>query len=170
MELTPCATCGESAFVPEHAVVEVEGDLASQYAGRCPRCRAPREFLFRIPEDVILPDEDDPVFGDEQPSQLIDAGQWVWLADRLTAGVPAEPGEDMTAVRRRQLRRDLLTAAAAVAEAIKFVPAGADAVPRAALWSETGHAAYLQEPGRFHRRRLDAVSQTYRRIAQRFGD
>jgi hypothetical protein len=168
IEMSPCEVCGERAFTPDHGVIEVDGDLASQYTGPCPQCGTRREFVFRIPEDVIFPDEEEPVFGDERPSELLDAGQWLWLADLIARGTAAEPTGDMTPEQRRRAWIDLLTAAAAVAEALKFVPARADAVPPAALWSETGRAVYAREPGRFGRRRLGVVHQTYRELAERF--
>lgn len=52
MELSPCEVCGATEFAPDHGVITVDGDLASQYAGPCPGCETPREFVFRIPEDV----------------------------------------------------------------------------------------------------------------------
>lgn len=168
LEMSPCEVCGETEFAPDHGVIVVDGHLASQYAGPCPRCDTSREFVFRIPEEVIFPDEAEPVFGDEHPSELLDAGQWLWLADLIARGTVAEPTEDMTPEQRRQTRTDLLTAAAAVDEVLKFVPAGADAVPPEALWSETGRAVHAQEPGRFRGRRLRVVHQTYRELAQRF--
>ena len=168
MEMSPCDTCGETEFAPDHGVVVVDGDLASRYAGVCPRCGTSREFVFRIPEEVIFPDGEEPSFGDERPSELLDAGQWLWLADLVVRGTAAEPTGDMTAEQRRQARIDLLTAAAAVDEVLKFVPPGADAVPPETLWSETGRALYAREPGRFRSPRLGAVRQTYRDLARRF--
>jgi hypothetical protein len=38
-------------------------------------------------------------------------------------------------------------------------------VPRSALRTDTGRAAYEREPGRFRRARLEAVADTYRRLA-----
>jgi hypothetical protein len=168
MELHPCPNCGESEFHPVDSVIVVDDDLASRYAGPCPRCGRPREFTFRIPEEVLFPADDEPAFGDARPSELLDAGEWLWLADVIAQSVPAEPGEDMTADDRRQALIDLRTAAAAVAEAAKFVPPGADRVPSDALWSERGLALYTDEPGRFRIRRLDVVRETYRDLAERF--
>jgi len=168
MELNPCDNCGESEFTPDHSVIVAEGDLASRYAGACPRCGASREFVFRIPEDVIFPDPDEPVFGDDQPSVLIDAGEWLWVADLIARSVPAEPGDDMNGDERHTVATDLRTAAAAVGEAAKFIPAGAETVPADRIWSARGRAVYEDEPGRFRKIRLDAVQRTYREVAERF--
>lgn len=170
MELNPCDACGESEFHPQSAVIVAEGDLASRYTGRCPRCGVAREFVFRIPADVILPDAEDPVFGADDPSVLIDAGEWLHVADLIARSVPAEPAEGMTATERRRILIDLRTAAAAVSEAAKFIPAGAEAVPADAIWSPRGQAIFDDEPGRFRRMRLEVVERTYRSLADRFAD
>ncbi len=167
MEMRPCPTCGETGFDPGSSVVVVDGDLASRYAGRCPGCGTQREFLFRIPEEIIATPEDQPVFGDERPSELLDAGEWVWLADLITSHVPAHP-DGLTAEERRQVRIDLRAAAAAMSEAAKFIPPGTDAVPAEALWSERGRTVWDQDPGRFRRPRLAVVERTYRELAERF--
>lgn len=170
MALTPCQVCGATEFAPEHAVIVADGDLASQYAAPCPRCETPREFVFRIPEEVTVPDPQEPTFGDERPSELLDAGQWLALADRFSGGVPAESAPELPADQRRQARDDLRSAAAAIAEVIKFVPADEDTISSDLLWSDSGRAVYNREPGRFRRQRLAAVRQTYRELAERFPD
>lgn len=171
MSLAACDSCGETGFSPaSSSVVEVDGDLASRYSGFCPNCGQEREFTFRIPHELLLPDPDAPSFGGDQPSELIDAGQWVWYADRLTSAIPAEPTVDMPEAERRRIRAALRRAAAAIAEAEKFAPAGADAVPPEGFWTDLGQAVYSQEPGRFSIRRLEVVRRTYEDIADRFGD
>lgn len=168
MDMCPCEHCGGVGFDgARSSVIEAEGDLASHYAGTCHRCGNRREFTFRLPQDVIIPGEES-MFGDERPSELIDAGMWLWVADRVVTDVPAEPHAGMTAKERQGARQDLLAAAAAVGEARKVVPPGAEAVPAEALWSELGRAVYQAEPGRFWGGRLDAVQRTYRRLAEGF--
>ncbi|GAA4698699.1 hypothetical protein [Phytohabitans rumicis] len=167
MELRPCQACGESAFEPSSSIIEADGDLASRYSGACPSCGAAREFTFRLPDDIPLPSDDDPSFGDDRPSELLDAGEWLWLGDVLASDAPADPA-GLAAPERRLARMDLLTAASALAEVLKFVPPDADAVPPQALWSERGRAVYAAEPGRFRRLRLEAVRDVYRDVAARF--
>ncbi|MET7425257.1 hypothetical protein [Dactylosporangium sp. NPDC005555] len=169
IELHPCETCGETRFTPPSSVVVVGDDLASRYAGPCPRCGTGREFTFRLPEQVTLPDEAEPAFGvDGGASEIIDAGEWLWVADLIIRNTPAEPDEEMTAEQRRQALIDLRIAAAAVGEAIKFVPPGADAVPVHALWTERGRSVHDAEPGRFRKIRLEAVQRTYRELSDGF--
>src|SRR5690349_8379076 len=128
MDLHPCDVCGEEQFERTAAVILVDGELLSRYTGTCPQCGNPREFTFRVPDEPPLPDPDDPSFGDDRPSELLDAGEWLWVADEIARTIPAEP-DGLTPDERQYARREMRTAAAAVAEARKFVPPGADAVP-----------------------------------------
>lgn len=162
MDLHPCA-CGEAAFERKSAVHSTDEGLVSVYRGDCPRCGAAREVRFRIPEKVLVPSR--PVrFGGDEPSQLLDPGEWMALADRWASVAP--PGPSIVDVEpRRQAARSVERAAAAMDEVLKFIPAGEDAVPAAAFVSERGRQVYGAEPGRFRRARLEAVRDTYRRIA-----
>lgn len=159
MDLQPCATCGEHGFSGESAVVLVDGLLCSRYTGDCRRCGTPRQFVFRLPEEIRLPVERDIVFGGPEPSELLDPGEWLVVADRA-ASTPASGDAELD-------REDVALAAAAIDEVLKFVPDGAEEVPATAFRSETGHQAYAEEPGRFRRGRLVAVASTYRRLADR---
>ncbi|GAA2593585.1 hypothetical protein GCM10010399_25250 [Dactylosporangium fulvum] len=169
MELHPCDACGEQQFEPADSVIEVDGDLASRYAGPCPGCGAAREFVFRLPQQIIMPSDDDPRFGDNRPSELLDAAEWLWVADVIASGVPPDQA-GLTGEERRLARIDLLTAASALSEVLKFAPEGADAVPADAVWSSRGSEIYTVEPGRFRRARLEVVRQTYLDLASRFAN
>ncbi len=82
------------------------------------------------------------------------------MADAYASTGPADKSAlDPEAARR--LRVDLATAIAALDEVLKFVPAGADAVPAEAFWSERGRAVHATEPGRFRAARLRAVRDAY---------
>jgi hypothetical protein len=166
MELDPCRQCGAMWQIPAGSTVLVEGELASRYAGPCPDCGSGREFVFRLPDSERFPDEEEPSFGDGR-SELVDAGEWLWVADMIGHSVPAEPA-GVAPEQREQARFDLRAAAAAVSEAMKFIPAGAEMVPPEALWSERGLGVYRAEPGRFRRARLELARCTYREFAERF--
>jgi len=167
MDLHPCEVCGTEEFDRTFSIFPVGDDLASRYTGTCPECGNPREFTFRIPDETPIPDPDEPSFGDDRPSELLDAGEWLWVADDLVRGLPAEP-DGLDTEERRRARREILRAAAAVAEARKFVPPGADAVPAEAFRTPNGRATYDAEPGRFHVERLAIVEGVYREIADSF--
>src|SRR4051812_31162509 len=91
MQLQHCEVCGETAYDPNTSVITVEGQLASRYSGRCPNCGTLREFTFLLPDEVLFPDEEEPEFGDDRPSELLDPGDWLWLADLFGRSAPAEP-------------------------------------------------------------------------------
>jgi len=169
MQMQRCEVCGETDFSPESSVISVDGELASRYTGACPKCGTLREFVFLLPEDIIFPDEEEPEFGDEHPSELIDPGEWLWLSDVFAGDAPADPS-GLDADTRRGAMIDLRTAAAAIGEVLKFVPDGAEAVPAGAFRSDRGHAMYVHEPGRFRRGRLEVVRDTYREISDRFAN
>jgi hypothetical protein len=162
MDIHPCV-CGEVRFDRRSSVVHLGDDLGSRYAGQCPACGREREFIFRLPEQIMMPTGDDVVFGAAEPSQLIDAGEWLWISDRYAKAAPSgRAGLDGTRLRRA--RQELATAAAAIDEVLKFVPEGSDAVPSSACWTARGLSLYDQEPGRFRVIRLSAVRDTYRRM------
>lgn len=156
MDLRPCEGCGERGFSGRSATVLVAGELCSQYTGACRRCGQAREFTFRLPEEIRLPLERDVTFGGPEPSELLDPGEWLLVAD-LTAGGAADDS-------------DLMVAAAATEEALKFIPEGADRVPSEAIRSADGQQVYAQDPGRFSRRRLAAVAAAYREQAAKLRD
>lgn len=160
MDMHPCA-CGEGNFPRNSSVIEAAGDLASRYEGDCAQCEALRQFVFRVPEEVRLPGPG-VSFGAGDRSELLDAGEWLFIADRYARIVPAKvvPGTEAGRVARQQLQ----TAAAAMDEALAFVPGGADAVPYESLRSERGRAVYNEQPGRFSRGRLEVIRDTYRQI------
>ena len=168
MDLHACEVCGETRFSPESSVILVDGDLASRYHGRCPTCGTEREFVFRIPDEILLPPGDRIRYGDDRPSELIDAGEWLWLADHITMRTPADPAEVRPA-EREKYRLDLTAATAAVEEALKFVPPGADRVPAEALWTQRGREVYEARPSRFVKGSLQAVRDAYQELVDAYG-
>jgi len=167
LELHPCP-CGERTAARSTAIIELEGEqgLGSRYEGRCPACGRYREFVFRLPADVLLPSFDEVRYGDGTASELLDAGEWLWVADRYAGSVLADTS-DLDPEARGQARLALSAAAAAMDEAIAFVPPDTDAVPADALRSELGREMYDDEPGRFDRDRLEIVRDTYRQLLDR---
>jgi hypothetical protein len=100
-----------------------------------------------------------PTFGGTEPSELLDAGEWLWVADLTAGNVPADD--------RAEAHRSLSVATAAVEEVVKFIPPGADEVPGDAFWSQRGREVRAAEPGRFQLDRLLVVRDTYRDLAAR---
>ncbi len=150
MELHPCE-CGEADFDAVSSVARVAGVWISRYSGRCVECGRERVFEFRQPEEIALPGEG-AWAPDPQPSELLDAGEWLFVADTYGSTGP-DPGP--------RVRTDLLAAAAALDEVLKFLPEGADEVPESAFWSARGRAVRDAEPERFRRIRLEAAWGVY---------
>lgn len=159
MDLRPCV-CGETAFDRRSAVLQGPDGLLSRYTGTCPRCGRERTFEFTLPATIDLP-RGEVVFGGDEPSVLLDAGEWLLVADAYARRGPADvSGLDEAA--RRRARHDLATAAAAMDEVLKFAAPGAEHVDGAAFSSPRGRAVRAAEPGRFRVVRLEAVRDTYR--------
>lgn len=159
LELTPCRDCGSTEAPWEHALIEVDGELTISYAGTCAGCGAEREYLFGLPARETPP-VSWPTFGGAEPSELLDAGQWLAVADRAAGSVPADPEETA---------RVLSVARAAVEEVIKFVPPGQDAVPEDEFWTPDGRQVRDSEPGRFRLDRLLVVRDTYHELVRETG-
>lgn len=103
-------------------------------------------------------------------SQLVDAGQWILVgttyarraleADLVYHGGPAED--------RRRVELNWEFAADAVAEAVKFLPEGADVLPDEAVWSELGQQARGENPEHFTREKLIDDLEYYRGTLEDF--
>jgi len=166
MELHPCV-CGEADFEPTSSVAQVGGAWISRYTGWCTGCGRERAFEFRQPDDIAVPADGAWAPG-TQPSELLDAGEWLLVADAY--GSTGSDPAGLSPAQREQVRTDLVAAAAALDEVLKFLPAGGDEVPPEAFRSARGRAVRDAEPGRFRRVRLEAARQVYRAALDDFAD
>ncbi|MGI5237756.1 hypothetical protein [Dactylosporangium sp. CA-139066] len=143
------------------------GEPASEYTAQCPRCGRERRFIFRLPPEppASTPEGADFSYGDGPHSELIDPGQWLAESDRLSRSVPMLSAH-ADAAERERFRFAIGRAAAALTEVARFAPAGADAVPEEACFTEAGRAVYRAEPGRFRLDRLAAVRTSYLQLLQ----
>ena len=147
MDRQPCA-CGETAF-ERHAAVVSDGDaLCSRYAGTCQRCGVPRTFVFEL-SDMVQPVSARLSYGGDEPSRLLDPGEWLELADEHAARTPAT-------------LRDRAIARAALEEVMKFLPPGADRIPDDVFFTDRGRAMLSATPDRFARDQLEAQLATDR--------
>src|SRR5688572_20520175 len=147
MDQQPC-TCGDIEFDRQSAVMSDGGVLCSRYFGKCRSCGTLREFFFELPP-VQRAIGNQIEFGGSDRSRLLDAGEWMAIAEYYAK---LDPGTF----------EDLDTARAALEEVIKFLPDGVDHVPDEAFWSERGRAVREREPARFRRARLAAILDAYR--------
>jgi Fe-S cluster biogenesis protein NfuA len=154
MELHPCA-CGSAEFTDgtaERQVREGDGVWFSEYTGTCAGCGTGRRFTFTVSEEIpqLAPGAWSAL---TEPSQLIDAGEWLAVAESYGA-----EGETEANIR---------LAAGAIDEVLLSVPAGADAVPVDAFRSELGRQMYAADPTRFRKDELEHARDVY---ASRAGD
>jgi hypothetical protein len=150
VETTPCHRCGGRGFTGTSAVIFLGDDLGTRWTGTCTRCAVAREFVFRMPAEVAVGGTAPYDFGAGGPSELLDPGQWMTVADLASRPEPTP---------------DLPLAVAALEEVAKFIPAGADEVPADAFRTDEGREAYRQNPGRFTRRWLEGAAAALRRDA-----
>lgn len=158
MDLHPCS-CGESRFDRGSTLVEHNGDLISIYEGACAGCHAVRRFEIKMPDD--MPAHGGRItYGADEPSTIIDPGQFLAVSDDHAKRAPASL-DGLDDHQQRAAERCMQIAAAALEEVIKFIPPGADRVPEAAFESAQGRQVYEREPGRPSRLRLQAVLDVY---------
>jgi hypothetical protein len=118
LELHGC-DCGERTFAPESAVVVLEdGDLGTRYTYTCPRCGKAHEVTFRLPADPTPPGPGF-TYGGAEPSELLDAGEWLAVADAYASQAPADL-DGLSPEETRHARALLTRAAAAMDEVLKF--------------------------------------------------
>lgn len=153
LERTPCPRCAASCFTWAHGLDQDDnGELVIVYDADCPSCGTAREHFFALPAQ-----ETSAVFGGPEPSELLDAGQWLGLADEIGSRVPRDDPPARAEA--------LAVAAAAVEEVLKFIPPNGDQVPAEAFWTDEGRRVRDELPGRFRRDRLQVVLDTYRAMA-----
>ena len=150
LDLNPCPDCGS-----DQADWQDQFDTVLTYTGECAGCGAHREYYFSPPQHGM----GDAVstigsFGGLEASELIDAGQWLAVADRIAGQVAAgDRSEAALAV--------MAIAQQAVEEVVKFIPPSQDAVPDEAFWTDAGRAVRELDPGRFRLDRLLVIRDSY---------
>jgi hypothetical protein len=156
LDLRPCERCGSVDMTWDSALVFIDGRAARSYFATCPACGLERKYTFWAPDPRTQPARPEGAvsFGGPEPSELLDAGEWLWVADLTASRVPVND--------QRAAWRALAIATAAMDEILKFVPPEAREVPDSGFWSARGHRVRAEEPGRFDRERLVIVRDTYR--------
>jgi hypothetical protein len=154
MDLHPCEVCGSVNVPWKSGTVFVDGIVARAYVGTCAGCGQERRFVFESPDPASAPPLTGLVtFGGRQPSRVVDAGEWLWVADLTASRVPTN--------NPARARYALSVAVAAMEEILKFLPPDAERVPAEAFWSERGRQVWTAEPGRFEAERLVIVRDVY---------
>jgi hypothetical protein len=172
LSMQPCPNCGHTGLTVQgftETAETIDGDEVRLLIARCTQCGKFHEYRFRFPAEPSTPVDGHEHFGGDEPSELLDAGQWLLLADAMLEGVPFRPGE-LSPAKRRILRDRVDVAVAAVEEAMKFLPEGENAVDPFAFWSQPGYRLFSSQPWMFERDELEMLLADYRRILARYAD
>jgi hypothetical protein len=84
MELRPCV-CGEPEFDKTTASVIEDQTTVHRYSGNCPNCGRARQFTFRMPDEPPRISFDMVYGWGDEPSRLLDPGEWLAVADLFEA-------------------------------------------------------------------------------------
>ncbi|MBT8493349.1 MAG: hypothetical protein KJO07_09860 [Deltaproteobacteria bacterium] len=95
-------------------------------------------------------------YGGKEPSRLIDAGEWLRVADRH-ANLAPKSVAGLPERQRREAAGNLEIAIAAVGETLKFIPAGGDRVSSTVLTSTRGKTYFNKDVRRFTRSALEEL-------------
>ncbi|MDB4937987.1 MAG: hypothetical protein JWP87_4959, partial [Labilithrix sp.] len=134
--LHPCATCGGTV-----GKTEIYGNDGSHtLVGACPFCGRARSFSFFTEGDPVLagsPPGNE--LGDEKPSRVIRPTQLLTELARVTPAIADEPRK-LAPPAWRANGKAIDRALTCVLELLKFVPAGASAIPTGELDGDADHA------------------------------
>lgn len=162
LDCVPCACGGIGIEVTKNALLRLTDTGAiKRWIGACRRCGAERRVLLEVPHPADH--EIGGMFGGDQPSALLDPGQWYLASDRFARGVPADTA-GLEAPALSQARIDMQQAIACLEEALKFIPAGGDEVPPDAFRSDEGRRERDRLPGQFCRARAEVRIGVYRQL------
>jgi hypothetical protein len=151
LQLQRCPRCGEQRTPWGSELVEVGGVLARRYFGDCAQCGQAREYVFRVPDRIPpRPPGASMHYGGDEPSELIDAGQWLLMSEPAAEQTRA----DLAAGELRDAALHAELALTCVTEVTKFVPPGSTEVPDSGFFTPAGRAARAADPRRFTLRRL----------------
>ncbi len=143
--VTPCPACGKGPWAV--SPLSAQTGQAVDVAATCRACGHVQTFRFtHSPVEPPVHGEPEPLNPTDQPSRIIDLGQWLALFHLLLA--QASRNADKPTARRLGFQ-----AAECLAEALRFY--GDDQLPPPeALWVPTSQAAFRDHPERFARQRL----------------
>jgi hypothetical protein len=155
----PCGVCGVGTLEVRGVAVgrDEQGRRLRTFTTVCGQCGDTRDHSFRFPEEEPPPLAERDVnrrFGGPEPSELLDPGQWLAVADRLLADAPQSVA-GLTDAERLELADRVEFAAAALEEVLKFMGEG-DRIDPHAFWSDLGHRLQLTAAWRFEREWLES--------------
>lgn len=161
IELHPCS-CDEAFEPGRHRLESRDDSLVAVYGMCCRRCGTAQRFEFVMGEEIVPLGS----FGGSKPSRIIDAGEFLAVADSAAQEVPADVS-GLDHVARQRVRLLVKRAVAAIEEVLKFIRPGEESVSSEALFSTRGVAVFRNEPARFRKARLCALHHAYQDAASK---
>ena len=136
--------CGYAGrYEPEFTLSRRDGQRVAVYQGTCAGCSERRRDEFAVPEVAVAG------YGADEPSRILDAGEFLWTSDRAAEQAAALAGSSDQA-ELASARGAIDVAIDALHEVLKFGPVGsADQ-----LGSDLGKKVYDANPDRFTPDRL----------------
>ncbi len=149
---TPCAGCGQGPL--RGGAARPSGDVDDKATVvvdvTCDACKSVSALFFRLPGGLAPNDAQDPpeINATEEPSRIIDVGQWLVLVRLLVE----EAGQERNKQRARRLG---LEAAQCIEEAMRFYDdAQNDLPPDDAFFCAASRTRFHEAPDQFSRQRL----------------
>lgn len=106
-------------------------------------------------------------YGGAEPSRIIDAGEWLKVADRWAGEAPRSLA-GLPERQRREAAGTLEKAIAAVGEILKFIPHGSDRVSSTSLLNNRGKTYFNKDVRRFTRTALEQLKGELESRLRRF--
>ncbi len=140
-----------------HRMVEHDGRLVATY--ECESIDGSERKLF----EFEYPDSDK---SELTNSKIIDAGEFMLLAERLAQTVPAD-AFNLPLKKLMEAKLSLEKAVYCLNQILKFIPEDEASVPLDAFWTTRGKAIYESEPNRFQKDRIKTVMASYNELLVR---
>ena len=144
--VTACRECSKGPWTIE-SPDEPQPDGTRTLRAKCKSCQALREFRFACEHEVPASGpEAEMINPGDEPSRIIDLGQWMSLFYLMVESAAKAPS-------RPETRRMGYRAALCLAEAMKFY-GQQETPPATALFSEAGKRAFREHPDSYARGHL----------------
>jgi len=148
LTVTACNECGKGPRVVESIEPVSPGSVVRLARTSCNHCHAQKSIEFVSEFNLIeQPPESETINPTDQPSRVIDLGQWLSLFYLLieVAAQELKPAES---------RRISYRAALCLAEALKFYSGDDELPPESAFFTDDTRTAFHRYPEKFARQKL----------------
>lgn len=149
---TPCASCGQGPLkgLDARVVSEKERSVTVAIAARCAACQSDTTKAFLLPGGLGSEKSGEAAIVNptDEPSRILDVGQWIVLFRMITEAASKETD-------KTQARHLGIEAAQCLEEALKFYDdVDNDLPPSEAFFTDASRERLREAPEQFSRRRL----------------